>query len=330
MMDEKVTIIIKNIVIKDLFKRKNIDWNLKDVNVLVGKNGSGKSTIIQTIVGLLRQELNESLSNSTFSQLILANEGRVTHRVNFHELNADQLLGLLNTIKKNHLRVKDKDKKQLNELIQLLEQKNEDSKIKEFGMGSIEVSENIKNTKQIKVELISTINMSANSIYEFKKSDGERTTILDMEIASELERLKNVFKISEEAGVSIQEKLEKAINSLFDECNKFVKFDNGKILIKMNDSDEEIRYNLLSSGERQLLYILIKTANASLEETVLLMDEPEISLHLTWQEKLISTIKSINDSCQLIIVTHSPAIVMKGWMDSFVDIKNISKESSND
>lgn len=332
MMDAKVTIIIKKIVIKDLFKRKDIDWNLEDVNVLVGKNGSGKSTIIQTIVALLRQELNESLSNSAFSQLTLANEGTVTHKVNFHELNADQLLGLLNTIKNSNLkgRVKDKDKKQLNELIQLLEQKNEDSKIKEFGMGSIEVSENLKNTKQIKVELISTINMSANSIYEFKKSDGERTTILDMEIASELERLKSVFKISDDAGISIQEKLETAINSLFDECNKFVRFDNGKILIKMKDSDEEIRYNLLSSGERQLLYILIKTANSSLEDTVLLMDEPEISLHLTWQEKLISTIKSINDSCQLIIVTHSPAILMKGWMDSFVDIKSISKESSND
>ncbi|HCD1894731.1 TPA: ATP-binding protein, partial [Klebsiella pneumoniae] len=210
------------------------------------------------------------------------------------------------------------------------ESKNEDSEIKEFGMGSLEVSDNLKGTKQIKVDLISTINMSANSIYEFKKSDGERTTILDMEIASELEKLKNTFKISEGAGVSIQGKLESAINSLFAECNKCVSFDNGKILIKMNDSGEEIKYNLLSSGERQLLYILIKSANACLEDTVLLMDEPEISLHLTWQEKLITTIKSINDNCQLIIVTHSPAILMKGWMDSFVDIKNISKESSND
>ena len=212
----------------------------------------------------------------------------------------------------------------------MLESKKEDTEIKEFGMGTVSVSDNIKNTKRINVELISTINMSANSIYEFKKSDGERTTILDMEIAGELERLKNTFKVSESKGILIKDKLESAINNLFAECNKVVSFSNGNISIKMSDSGEDIRYNLLSSGERQLLYILIKTANTSLDESVLLMDEPEISLHLTWQERLISTIKSINDNCQLIIVTHSPAILMKGWMDSFVDIKNISKESSHD
>lgn len=53
------------------------------------------------------------------------------------------------------------------------------------------------------------------------------------------------------------------------------------------------------------------------------MDEPEISLHLSWQESLLNHIRSVNDNSQIIIVTHSPAIVMNGWMDSFVDIKKI-------
>lgn len=57
------------------------------------------------------------------------------------------------------------------------------------------------------------------------------------------------------------------------------------------------------------------------------MDEPEISLHLSWQEKLISQIREVNRTSQLIIVTHSPAIVMNGWMDSFIDIKDIMIEA---
>ena len=56
------------------------------------------------------------------------------------------------------------------------------------------------------------------------------------------------------------------------------------------------------------------------------MDEPEISLHLSWQEKLLTEITKVNSLSQIIIVTHSPAMVMNGWLDSFVDIKNITKE----
>ena len=53
------------------------------------------------------------------------------------------------------------------------------------------------------------------------------------------------------------------------------------------------------------------------------MDEPEISLHLSWQEILLNHIRDVNNNSQIVIVTHSPAIVMNGWMNSFVDIKKI-------
>lgn len=56
--------LVKQLEIKNLFGTKDIEWNLNDVNVLVGKNGAGKSTILQTIYGLLKQEVNESISKS--------------------------------------------------------------------------------------------------------------------------------------------------------------------------------------------------------------------------------------------------------------------------
>ncbi|MGK3472580.1 AAA family ATPase, partial [Klebsiella pneumoniae] len=41
---------------------------------------------------------------------------------------------------------------------------------------------------------------------------------------------------------------------------------------------------------------------------------PEISLHLSWQEKLLASIKKLRSESQIIVVTHSPGIVMDGWM----------------
>jgi predicted ATP-dependent endonuclease of OLD family len=85
----------------------------------------------------------------------------------------------------------------------------------------------------------------------------------------------------------------------------------------------------LSSGERQLLYIMAKVANTKNSPAFLLMDEPEISLHLNWQEKLLDSIKTLNPNCQIVVVTHSPAIIMDGYMDSYIDMENIVVESRN-
>lgn len=79
----------------------------------------------------------------------------------------------------------------------------------------------------------------------------------------------------------------------------------------------------LSSGEKQLLLLLLKALNHSEHPTIFLLDEPEISLHLAWQEKLLDALHQINPDSQIIVVTHSPAIVMDGWMDCEVDIESL-------
>ncbi|MBH0052021.1 AAA family ATPase [Pseudoalteromonas sp. SWYJZ19] len=63
----------------------------------------------------------------------------------------------------------------------------------------------------------------------------------------------------------------------------------------------------LSSGERQILTMLW-AVNQVVDNTVVLIDEPEISLHIDWQEDLIKKMGDGLKSCQLIICTHSPAI----------------------
>jgi predicted ATP-binding protein involved in virulence len=65
----------------------------------------------------------------------------------------------------------------------------------------------------------------------------------------------------------------------------------------------------LSSGEKQLLIILGEALLQGKAPWIYIADEPELSLHVTWQEKLTANLREINPSAQIIFATHSPDIV---------------------
>ena len=80
----------------------------------------------------------------------------------------------------------------------------------------------------------------------------------------------------------------------------------------------------LSSGEKQMLIILLTVLVRDNAHCVLFMDEPEASLHIEWQQKLISMIRELNPNVQLILTTHSPAVIMEGWLDAVTEVDEIS------
>lgn len=90
--------------------------------------------------------------------------------------------------------------------------------------------------------------------------------------------------------------------------------------------DERITPYMLSSGEKQILIILLTVLVENRQPTVLLMDEPEISLHIEWQQQLLEQILDLNPSVQIIVTTHSPAVIMSGWMDRVTDVEDIIVE----
>ena len=79
----------------------------------------------------------------------------------------------------------------------------------------------------------------------------------------------------------------------------------------------------LSSGEKQILIILTTVLIQSGRDFILIMDEPEISLHFDWQRRLIDDVRTLNPNLQLILATHSPALVMNGWTDRVTEISDI-------
>jgi len=87
---------------------------------------------------------------------------------------------------------------------------------------------------------------------------------------------------------------------------------------------EQLNLKLLSSGEKQLLVILMTVLLEDGDHTVLFMDEPEVSLHIEWQQSLLDTILRLNPNVQIILTTHSPAIIMNGWMDKVTEVSDIT------
>ena len=83
----------------------------------------------------------------------------------------------------------------------------------------------------------------------------------------------------------------------------------------------------LSSGEKQMLVILLTVLVQDNSHCVLFMDEPEASLHIEWQQKLISMIRELNPNVQIILTTHSPAVIMEGWLDAVTEVSDISTEA---
>ena len=80
----------------------------------------------------------------------------------------------------------------------------------------------------------------------------------------------------------------------------------------------------LSSGEKQMLAILLTVLVQDDQPYVLFMDEPEVSLHLEWQKRLIDLVMELNPNVQIIMTTHSPAVVMNGWADRVTEVSEIT------
>ncbi len=106
--------------------------------------------------------------------------------------------------------------------------------------------------------------------------------------------------------------------------------DTGKKIVR---TENEIRFSQigetlvpyqLSSGEKQMLVILLTVLVEDQQPYVLFMDEPEVSLHVDWQERLIDIILQMNPNVQIILTTHSPAVIMNGWMDRVTEVSDIT------
>lgn len=341
--------VLSSLRIKKLFGKHDLSIDFKKLTVIVGKNGVGKTTLLKIIHALITERDEPNYRDICESIALNFNDGNAI----CYGIISDELIKSPTYFElPDSLTVNDKvSLRDMVSTIKQLENATEDDKIEvaknilakilktdvfinasskvymdKFKKNQDQVFKNSWHTTKIKnetnIRYISTVNISANAGNKMDLGNSIERNILDLAIHEELRLLLKNGSDGVVAAFKTQ------LDIFLQESGKKIKRDHGEWKF-ITDTGHSLRLEQLSSGERQLVYILATAANTCGKPTLFLMDEPEVSLHLSWQEKIIDAIMNIHPQIQIIAVTHSPGIIMNGHMDAYVEMKDIMQVSGN-
>ncbi|MFN7398902.1 MAG: AAA family ATPase [Sandaracinobacter sp.] len=153
---------------------------------------------------------------------------------------------------------------------------------------------------------------------------------------SEFSQITSFARIKRITGQWMGLKIEES--AIFRDFNLFIKYLNDLLYRKsaVLSSNFELKFQstgggefdlfALSSGEKQLVILLGEALLQEHQPFVYVADEPELSLHVKWQERIVPTISSLNEKAQLLIATHSPDVVGQ-YSDRVIDMQDILVEA---
>lgn len=275
-MDTMFANYISRIEISSLWSgHKHIVWQLRpDVNVLSGKNGAGKSTILSRMV----QQVG-SLSTSGELHTV----ARLGVKLDLCPANAQRI---------RYDVVRSVDRQMVtNERVTTLDD------------------------GQVVTELDWQLYQLQRRYLDYQVNVGNRMIAL---LTSGCDAAR------EEAATAAAAKTQflDLVDELFAETGKRIDRESNEL--RFLQYEEVLSPYVLSSGEKQMLIILLTTLTQDRQPYVLFMDEPEVSLHFDWQKRLISMMRSLNPNAQIILTTHSPAVIMDGWEDYVTEVSEIT------
>lgn len=96
---------------------------------------------------------------------------------------------------------------------------------------------------------------------------------------------------------------------------------NGFEIVDADNPDKVLELSQLSSGEKQEIVLFYDLIFGTKENLLLLIDEPEISLHIMWQKQFLNDLMEVSkkNQLQVIVATHSPQII-SNHMDIQIDL----------
>lgn len=274
-----------NKILKDISVDFEKNGKIIDTIVVAGTNGSGKTTFLESIwdyfleISEYRRDILEKVDitfNDDFEKL--------------KDLNIISHLKFVNSFKKNDIKSYQETISSFKVLPKLIyipteinfgEVKTETTNFyKEYSFFNIV---NFNMIKDIPSYIVSRI--------MYMLGQNENLTMLDAR-KKVTEEINGIFNILE-----------------LDVKLKGISKDGKNMPIFENSQGEEFDINELSSGEKQLFLRTLSIKMLEPEDSIILIDEPELSLHPKWQQQIIKVYQSIGKNNQIIVATHSPHIL---------------------
>ena len=137
-----------------------------------------------------------------------------------------------------------------------------------------------------------------------EKLDPARRTVMTLYVEDTARKLGVLDDLARRAQILVEN-----INGKF--AHKKIIFDRDKGLVARTDDGQTLELDALSSGEQHELVLLYDLLFRVKPNTLVLIDEPELSLHVNWQKSFLPDLLKIVEATgyDVILATHSPFIV---------------------
>ena len=285
---------IKNLHIKEFKGLRDISINFEkndeplDLVVLAGSNGSGKTRILESVLRYFQYDINYKRNNIEAGIFYEEKEKNCISNVqdffygleyfSYHEVN--------NPLYEKHIEIKNK----LDILPKIIYVPTE------INFQKMDVA-------------------STTLVQEYKFINVVNTNLIE-DIPSYIatKMISAMLKNKNEKVGDVQKKVFNEINEIFENLSIDVKVedisqDGRNITLFTNSLGDEFDINELSSGEKQLFLRTLAIKMLNPENSIILIDEPELSLHPKWQQRIVDVYRKIGKNNQIIIATHSPHIL---------------------
>lgn len=219
------------------------------------------------------------------------------------------------------------EKKNFSDILNEIENSNEE-KILEIQESYLNIMTNLKLINEREIEKYNNFFSSYIKKYEqITDENDEKGKHFPIDLVLQYSEISKIRKVVELAQQMEKDKkqAEKPLELFCSTLNSFLSragdIDSKNIIIetigqpgvyfKIPNNQNKLSVQKLSSGEKQLIIFfanLIFGVNDR-KNGIFIVDEPELSLHLTWQKLFIEQTLKINNNIQLIFATHSPEIV---------------------